>query len=272
MTQGNAFDFLDRPPREQKPRKRGITVASDKGLSFDQAKARIETVGDIIDHIKCPDHVGNMWRWPAEWIKKKNDYYTGIGIHSLPGGIPFEVAAVQGKVPQYMRRCAELGFKGVEVSEDMIDALPQGERIAAIKCGIDAGLEVFTEMGKKLPESPLDPNEAIEMAGRDLEAGAILVVVEKADVALCIENGSDALHRIMEGVAPDKLIIECGPGADRLDIAKWLIREFGPEVNLENIDAEEASTIEAMRHGLNRAIDYEYFARFKGQPAPPIHK
>ena len=271
MTAGNAFDFLERPPRARKPRKRGYTVASDKGLSKADTRSVIETSADIIDHIKCPNHVGNMWRWSPEWIREKNDYYMSVGIHTLPGGIPFEVAAVQGKVPQYMARVAELGFKGVEVSEDMIDPLPQGERIAAIKCALEAGLEVFTEMGKKLPENPLDPVEAIEMAARDLEAGAMLVVVEKADVALVLRDRSDSLHRIMEGVGPDKLIVECGPGADRFEIAKWLINEFGPDVNLENIDAEDAPIIEAMRHGLNRAIDYNYFAQFKGQPAPPIY-
>ena len=270
MPQGNAFDFLERPERELKPRKRGITVASDKGLSLAGAEAAVETAGDIIDHMKCPDHVGNLWRWPAEWIQKKNAYYDSVGIHTLPGGIVFEVAAMQGKVPQFMDRVAELGFHGVEVSEDMIDALPQGERVAAIKRGLDAGLEVFTEMGKKLPESPLDADEAIDMARRDLDAGALLVVIEKSDVALCIKNGSDTLHKIMEAVGSEKLIIECGPGADKFDIAKWLIGEFGPHVNLENLDSDDACTVEAMRHGLNRAIDYCYFDQFKGQPAPPI--
>ncbi len=86
-----------------------------------------------------------------------------------------------------------------------------------------------------------------------------------------LRDKSDSLHRIMEAVGPDKLIIECGPGADRFDIAKWLIEEFGPDVNLENIDAEDAPIIEAMRHGRNRSIDYSYFDQFKGQPAPPIN-
>lgn len=31
VTAGNAFDFLERPPRAEKPRSRGDTVASDKG-------------------------------------------------------------------------------------------------------------------------------------------------------------------------------------------------------------------------------------------------
>ena len=47
--------------------------------------------------------------------------------------------------------------------------------------------------------------------------------------------------------------------------------EFGTDINLENIDADEAPVIEAMRHGMNRAVDYSYFHAFKGKTPPPIH-
>jgi phosphosulfolactate synthase len=264
-----AFDFLARPPRHMKPRTRGITVVSDKAKSLAQARDFVETIGEIVDHMKIPDHVGVMWRDSADFIRQKNAIYAAAGIHTLPGGIPFEVAVVQGKLPQFMARCVELGFKGVEVSEDSIDITPQ-DRINAIKTGVKAGLEVFTELGKKFPDQPLDPVEATDMAKRDLDAGALLVVVEKSDVALVIEKGSDSIHRLMRGVGADKLVVECGPGADRFDIAKWLIHEFGPDINLENIDAEDAHIIEAMRHGLNRAVDYNYFHAFKGKKLPPV--
>ena len=269
MTRKPAFDFLSRPPRSPKPRKRGLTVVSDKAKSLAQARDFVETVGDILDHVKIPDHVGVMWRYSAALLKKKNALYAKAGIDTLPGGIPFEVAAVQGRVPQFMARVAELGFKGVEVSEDSIDIKPR-ERIYAIKHALANGLTVFTELGKKFPDQPLNAEEAIGMAGRDLEAGAYLVVVEKSDVALVIKQGTDTLHRLMRGVGPERLIIECGPGADRFEIAKWLLKEFGPEVNLENVDAEDAYIIEAMRHGLHRAVDYDYFHARHGKKLPPV--
>jgi phosphosulfolactate synthase len=269
MATKSAFDFLVRPVRAAKPRKRGLTVVSDKAKSLAQAGDIVETVGDIIDHIKIPDHVGLMWRYPEELIRKKNALYAQAGIHALPGGIPFEVAAVQGRIPQFMQRTAELGFGGVEVSEDSIDLGPR-DRINAIKHALAAGLTVFTELGKKFPDRPLDAKEASEMANRDLEAGAYLVVIEKSDVALAIEQGTDALHRLMRGVGPERLIIECGPGADRFQIAKWLLKEFGPEVNLENVDADDAHIIEAMRHGLHRATDYAYFHAYRGKTLPAV--
>jgi phosphosulfolactate synthase len=270
MTGKSAFDFLVPPPRAAKPRSRGLTVVSDKAKSLAQAKDFIETVGDIVDHMKIPDHVGVMWRYSAAFLRNKNRTYARAGIHTLPGGIPFEVAAVQGKVPQYMERIAGLGFSGVEVSEDSIDIEPP-DRVNAIRCARAAGLTVFTELGKKFPDRPLNAEEGIEMANRDLEAGAYLVVVEKSDVALAIKQGTDTLHRLMRGVGPERLIIECGPGADRFEIAKWLIQEFGPEVNLENVDAEDAYIIEAMRYGLNRASDYSYFHAWHGKKLPHVN-
>lgn len=269
MKRQPAFDFLARPPRPAKPRKVGLTVASDKSKSLAEAASLVETAGDIIDHMKIPDHVGVMWRTSAAQIRKKNALYARAGIATLPGGIPFEVAAVQGKVPAFMARVAELGFRGVEISEDSIDLRP-GDRLLAIRHARANRLAVFTELGKKFPDQPLDAEEAIEMANRDLEAGTRLVVVEKSDVALVIRLKSDTLHRLMRGVGPEHLIIECGPGADRFEIAWWLIGEFGPDVNLENVDAEDAYIIEAMRHGLHRAVDYSYFHAWRGKKVPPI--
>jgi phosphosulfolactate synthase len=273
MTSGTggaaAFDFLARPPRSMKPRRQGLTVVSDKSLALAQAAELVETAGDVVDHVKLPDHVGLLWRNAPDWIRSKNALYAQAGIPTLPGGIPFQVAAVQGKVPQFMARIAELGFRGVEVSEDSIELAP-GQRLAAIRCALANGLTVYTELGKKFPENPLDAEEAIAMANRDLEAGVHLVVVEKSDVALAIRQGSDTLHRLMRGVAPEHLIIECGPGEDRFRIASWLIAEFGPDVNLENVESGDAFVIEAMRCGLHRQVDYRYFHAWKGKTLPDI--
>lgn len=265
-----AFAFLQSTARTPKPRGRsGLTVASDHSLSLEEARNLLETRGDVIDHVKMPDHVGLLWRWDPDWIRRKNTLYRDAGIPTLPGGVPFEVAAVQGKVAEYMARVADLGFEGVEVSEDSIDLRPE-DRLASIRCAARAGLRVFTEVGKKLPRQPLDWRATAEMARRDLDAGAWLVVVEKSDVALVKRDGTDAVHRLVDAVGRENLVIECGPGSDRLEIARWLIEQFGPDVNLENVDAEEVHVLEAMRRGLNRAVDYSYFHPYHGKPLPAV--
>lgn len=49
---------------------------------------------DIIDHMKLPDHVGLMWRYPLELIRSKKQLYAKAGIDTLSGDIPFQVAAI----------------------------------------------------------------------------------------------------------------------------------------------------------------------------------
>ena len=142
-------------------------------------------------------------------------------------------------------------------------------RVAAIKVGLDQGLDVFTELGRKLPEAPLDAADAIEMGLGDLDAGAYLVVIEKSDILKIIREKRDVLHRIVEKFPKHKLIFETGPG-EETEIGRWLLAEFGNDVNLENIRPGNALMFEAMRHGLHRAIDYNYFEPFAGKPIPPV--
>ena len=81
-----AFDFLARPPRATKPRKAGLTVTSDKAKSLADTGSLIETAGDIVDHMKIPDHVGVIWRYSAALLKKKNALYAKAGIEAMRHG------------------------------------------------------------------------------------------------------------------------------------------------------------------------------------------
>jgi phosphosulfolactate synthase len=258
----NTFDFLPDPlGNHSKPRSKGITVANDRWLSLADVQSAIEVSGDIIDHVKCTDHVGILWRLPAAYIKRKNVLWNSAGISTLPGGIPFQVAAVHNEIPKYLKRVSELGFKGVEISEDMIDSLPEGARSSSISQARELGLQVFTELGKKFPDAPLEAGEAIERARIDIEAGCYKIVIEKTDVAFIHEKRADTLHSVVEAVGLNNIIFEIGPGSDIFNLAHWLIREFGAEVNLENLNAGDAPLIEAMRYGLARAAEYNYFKR-----------
>ena len=269
--ESSGFPFLQRPARAQKPRTRGVTVALDWARSITDAESYVETVGDIVDHMKLTDHIGLMFRYSPDYIKRKNAIYAKAGIDTLPGGVVFEMAAVQGKVPELMARTKALGFGAVEVSADCID-FPADYRRAAIRLGVENGLKVFTEIGKKSPDKPLDVKEAVDTAMADIDVGAEMVVIEKSDVELVMRNSTDTLHRVVEAISPDKVIIECGPGDNRFQIAAWLIKEFGMNVNLENVDAHEVFAIEAMRHGFHRAMGFSYFHEFAGKDMPPLTK
>ena len=256
-----AYDFLKSLHVSPKPRQSSITIASEKAKSFQEAKSFIETVGSIIDYVKFPDHAGLMWRCSPEEIKAKNKLYFDHNIQPLPGGIPFEVAAVNNKIHEYMERTAELGFKAVEISSDSIE-LDSETRFTAIKNAIQNKLTVFSEIGKKNPKKLITRNEAIKTAIQDIEAGAKFIVIEKSEVAIAIKNNSKVIHEVVKTIGLDKIVVECGPGEDRFEIASWLIKEFGSQVNIENIDINEVYIIESMRQGLHRAVDFNYFEKF----------
>ena len=148
-----------------------------------------------------------MFRVSPDYIKRKNAIYRQGRHRHATGGVVFEMAAVQGKVPELMARTRELGFGAVEVSADCID-FPADYRRAAIRLGVENGLKVFTEIGKKSPDKPLDVKEAVDTAMADIDAGAEMVVIEKSDVELVMRDSTDTLHRVVGAIGPDKVIIE----------------------------------------------------------------
>lgn len=256
------FNFLSALPLAEKPRRRGITIANDRRLSHEHTRSLIEVAGDVLDFVKMPDHYGLILRFSEAWLREKIALYHDADILTTVGGSLYEVAAVQNKVEPFMQRAADLGFAGVEVSEDIIDPQPRATRAAHIKLGRSLGLHVFTEIGRKFPDGPFDPDDAVELAQSDLDAGSAMVVVENSDIIRILEEKSDSLHRFVERMPADKLIFEVGPH-ERMRVTRWLLEEFGPEVNLENIEIEDASATAAMRAGLHRNVGFSYFDGLK---------
>jgi phosphosulfolactate synthase len=243
-----------------------MTIVSDRSLAGQEAKNLLESSSDLIDYVKFTDHAANLGRHSPAWIRFKTGIYREHGIKVFPGGIVFEVAALQGKVEPLMERLKDLGFDGVEISEDAIPPLPKGVRASWVAFAQQIGLEVFTEIGKKDPTAPLDAGEAIAAIQSDLALGAKKVAVENSDIALLMKNNPDPLHRIVEAVGIGPLVFEIGPHGYPQTLA-WVIRSFGPEVNLENLYPDQLPIVEACRLGLNRAVNYEFLSKRGGRAA-----
>jgi phosphosulfolactate synthase len=260
------FPFIELPPRPRKPRSRGITVVSDRSLAGQEAKNLLESSSELIDYVKFTDHAANLGRHSTGWMRVKTAIYREHGIKVFPGGIVFEVAVLQGKVEPLMERLVDLGFSGVEISEDAIPPLPKGVRASCVAFAQQVGLEVFTEIGKKDPTAPLDAQEAIAAIQSDIEMGAKKVAVENSDIALLMKGDPDPLYRIVKAVGIEPLVFEIGPHGYPQTLT-WVIRSFGPEVNLENLYPDQLAIVEACRLGLNRAVNYEFLGRKGGRPA-----
>ena len=80
-------------------------------------------------------------------------------------------------------------------------------------------------------------------------AGSITEGRESGTVGIYREDGSirtDAVAAAVRGGGVDRVLFE----APRKDQQAWLIREFGPDVNLANIAVEEVLALETLRLGL----------------------
>jgi phosphosulfolactate synthase len=252
----HAFPFLQIPQAPPKPRSSWMTVMSDSALAPGYLRDFLRLTEHLIDHAKLTDHANMIAGYSAALIQEKIAIYRQHGIPTSLGGIPFEVAAAQGKAEAYFKRAAALGFAAVEISEDVLpEPLSPPERDRCIQVATDLGLEVFTELGRKFPDKPLDSSEAIRMAERDLAAGSLHIVVENSDLIQAMNTGASLCADLIRALGKDVLIFEVGPGAWP-GLAIWLIRTVGPDANFENVTADRVVPLDGMRRGLHREVGF----------------
>jgi phosphosulfolactate synthase len=237
---------------------------TDRGLSCRQSEDLMEVAGEIVDRVKLNDHCGVLSRYSEQWFARKFQIYRQHGIRCMPGGIPFELAALQGKTEYLFTRLREVGFDTVEISEDVIPAIPRDDRNLMIRQAISAGLEVITELGRKVPDSPIDVDLAVEMATNDLELGVRKVTLEHSELRLFHEGDSEPLRRLVDRIGLEHLIFEPNPGGWPW-LHVWLIENLGPHVNMGNIYPEELVVLDAMRRGMTRAVGYPFLTKSQGR-------
>lgn len=148
--------------------------------------------------------------------------------------------------PEYLKRCKELGFNAIEISDGTIE-FDLETRKGCVKRAVDMGFKVLTEVGKK------DPNEKVAFAS-DLESGAFAVIVEAREAGKGV-GIYDASGKVKEDEI-DKIIA----GVDDLTKLEWeapiknqqqhLILRFGSNINLGNVPPEDILALEALRDGL----------------------
>jgi phosphosulfolactate synthase len=237
--------------RDQKPRRHGRTMIMDKGLGVHAFQDLLETSGDFVDMIKLG--FGTASLYTPNILKQKIEMAACHDVCIYPGGTFLEIAVSINEVDAFFEGVKMAGFTAIEVSEGTID-LNRRMRTELIERGIDAGLRVITEYGKKSWGSMINVDLFMEMFLTDLEAGAEMVIVEAREsglgVGLFDENGrcrDRELTQILHSVKDLSLIMWEAPLKDQ---QIHLIKQIGPQVNRGNIAPSDLFTLEAMRRGL----------------------
>lgn len=239
--------FLELPARSTQPRKAGITHILDKGSTTADIQAILTSAAGYIDIWKFG--FGTSYVDPT--VTAKISLLRTAGIKTCTGGTLLEIAWLRGRTEAFFEFAAERGFDCVEVSNGATD-IPSRDKLALIERANALGFEVLSEIGSKDPTKQLRSAEWVNQLEKDARAGARWIVIEGREsgtVGLYDEYGkvrNDILHAITRSMFADKLVFEAPQRAQQA----FLIREFGPEVNLGNILLGDVISLETLRLGL----------------------
>ena len=237
--------------RTTKPRTSGYTMVLEKGLGLNATKDLMDTAASYIDAVK--NAFGTAAFFDEKLLRQKIEIIRSANLDVYPGGTFLEAAVAQGVYDKYLERCKQLGFSAIEVSDGTIE-MSRELRKEVITKALDKEFKVISEVGKKDPKEDISLAEKQELIRHDLSLGVFKVIIEarEASRGVGIYDASGAVKEsdvdnIIAGVDDvNDLIWEAALKNQQL----FLIRKFGPNVNIGNVPTEDILALEALRCGL----------------------
>ena len=240
------FNLLQIPERVAKPRKSGITMVMDKGLSIEEAKNFLSVAHPHVDIVKFG--FGTSFVTPN--LREKIAVYKSFGIPVYFGGTLFEAFLIRNQFEDFISVCKDFAVDYMEVSDGSI-TIPHAEKCGYIEKLTKHGT-VLSEVGSKDAAHIIPPYKWIELMRAELEAGSTYVIAEAREAGnVGIYRGSGEVREglvqeILTQIPEEKIIWEAPQKAQQL----YFIELIGCNVNLGNIAPSEMISLEAMRVGL----------------------
>jgi len=254
--------------RKAKPRKTGITMVIDIGYSPMMVESVLDLYGHLIDIVKLTElHLTS----PLDSIRRKIDLYKSKGVGVQPGGIVVELARLQGAEKKTLEGLRELGFDHLEVSSSSTSQREAEVERDFVKRAHDLGFSVIGEVGKKFhngdktrkSDTELDIQETVAEFEALFAGGATKVYWEghvlrrimgdtAADILARYETGTRQVLDVVERIGQERIIFEVSsmiPYIHRRAQQFWLVRLFGPDVNIGNVRLDEVQFMEHIRLG-----------------------
>jgi len=247
-----AFSQIPIPDRQAKPRTTGLTMMIDWGLPLGLQEDCLDSHGLYVDEAKIAAGIPRVM--PANLLKKKIAAYSMHEIPCFPGGLFTELAIAQGNYEQFLDEAKKSGFGAIEVSDNLLK-LSAGQKKQIIRLAVDGfDLIVMGEVGRK--EGVLSGDELMADVENCLEAGATLVLLEAHEL-FHGDIRQDVIDSLVKRVPLAKLMFELPvvvlPDVTRdykHRICAWLVKQFGTEVNLANVEWNEVYITEIIRRGM----------------------
>ena len=254
-----SFPFLRTNERGGKPRKRGLTEI--RGPYYSVVGRRyledlFETMGVYVDSLKFAG--GSFTLMPENAVREIIDLCHKHDVLVSTGGF-IERVLLQGgdAVRKYVAECKRLGFDTVEISAGFV-SIPTDDWLRLIELVRKSGLKAKPEVGIQFgaggataaaeleAEGTRDPNWAIALAKRFLEAGAEIIMVESEGITENVDPWrTDVPAKFIDAIGMEKLMFEA---ADP-DVFAWYIKNYGADVNLF-VDHSQIVQLECLRSGI----------------------
>ena len=137
------FDLTYIPKRSEKPRKAGVTMMMDKGLSLREVENFIEASGHLTDIAKF----GFGTAFVTKNLQDKIDLYKSAGIQPYFGGTLFEAFYARGMVNDYLRTIDKYKLELAEISDGSI-IINHDEKCELIQ-SMSKDRTIMSEVGSK---------------------------------------------------------------------------------------------------------------------------
>ncbi len=240
------FNLTQIPERTAKPRKMGLTMVMDKGLSYGEAENFLSISGIHTDVLKLG--FGTSFVTPN--LRAKIELYQSHNIPVYFGGTLFEAFVIRNQFEDYLAMCKDYNIDMIEVSDGSIE-IPHTEKCGYIE-KISKFATVLSEVGSKDAEHIIPPYKWIELMSAELNAGSTYVIAEAREAGnVGIYRGSGEVREglvqeILTKIPAEKILWEAPQKAQQL----YFLELIGCNVNLGNIAPTEVIPLEAMRIGL----------------------
>ena len=236
---------------KEKPRKEGLTMMIDGGITNAGANEIAKDFGKFIDFSKIAYASSRVLGW--DFIQRKVKIYEEFKIKVFCGGTTLESFLRDGwATKEFIELIRGFGVSWVEVSDGSID-ISNKEKIEIIHQLKEEGFKVISEVGTKdqAKDNLLSTEWWIERIQAEIEAGSRLVILEAREsgkIGIFNKKGypdENLIEEIFRKVDIDKIIFE----APKHHQQAYFINRFGANVNLGNIKPVDIVALETLRQG-----------------------
>ncbi|MBA4321454.1 MAG: phosphosulfolactate synthase [Odoribacter sp.] len=242
------------PDRPAKPRKNGLTMVMDKGLSIREAEDFMSVGSEYTDFVKLG--FGTSLLTPG--FEQKIKIYKKAGTIPYFGGTLFEAFIIRDMFDEFVRFVEENNIELVEISDGSYD-FEHSRKLDYIS-RMAKRVIVISEVGSKKKDVIYSPDEWVAMMRSELDAGSVKVIAEAREsgtTGIYNDDGSinDMIIRaISDHVKLENVIWEAPLKSQQA----WFINNFGANVNLGNIAPDEIISLESLRCGLRGDTFFQF--------------